>query len=152
MDLERQYENLLRYCYMKTKNKEIAEDIVQETYLKFWQSKSYKDTGKEEAYLYIIAKNLCMDEFRRPVTEDIDENDSIVDVKVESSQQIVDRIAIEEALEKLPEDLKEIVVLRYINDLAVNDVARVMKISRFAVNRRLKEGLSILRKYMQEGV
>lgn len=59
MDLKLQYEKLLRYCYHKTKSKDLAEDIVQETFLKFWQSHSYEDTGKELAYLYTIARNLC---------------------------------------------------------------------------------------------
>ena len=62
MDLKEQYEKLLKYCYMKMKDRNLAEDIVQETFLRFWQSKSYRDTGKEMAYLYTIARNLCMDE------------------------------------------------------------------------------------------
>ena len=33
-----------------------AEDIVQETFLKLWQGRSYQDTGKELAYLYVIAR------------------------------------------------------------------------------------------------
>ena len=52
MDLKEQYEKLLKYCYMKMKDRNLAEDIVQETFLRFWQSKSYRDTGKEMAYLY----------------------------------------------------------------------------------------------------
>ena len=72
MDLKVQYDRLLRYCYMKTKDKYIAEDIVQEIFLRFWQSHSYEDTGKEMAYLYTIARNLCMDEFRREKPLDID--------------------------------------------------------------------------------
>lgn len=151
MDFERQYVKLLRYCYMKVKNKEMAEDIVQETYLKFWENKSYKDIGKEEAYLYTIARNLCMDEFRRPVSENVEDHQEIQDVTSESDSQITDRIAIEDALDRLDGELREIVVLRYINDLSVNDVARIMGMSRFSVRRRVNEGLSILKKYMQEG-
>lgn len=64
MDLKVQYDRLLRYCYMKTNDKYIAQDITQETFLRFWQSHTYEDTGKEMAYLYTIARNLCMDEFR----------------------------------------------------------------------------------------
>ncbi len=56
MDLKEQYDRLLRYCYMKTKDRSLAEDIVQETFLKFWQSHSYENTGKEMAYLYTIAE------------------------------------------------------------------------------------------------
>ena len=59
------YEKLLRYCYMKTNDRLLAEDIVQEAYLRFWQNHHYKDTGKEMAYLYTIARNLCVDEFRK---------------------------------------------------------------------------------------
>jgi len=51
MDLKEQYDKLLRYCYAKIKHKDIAEDIVQESFLRFWKSRSYQDTGKELAYL-----------------------------------------------------------------------------------------------------
>ena len=37
MDLEEQYERLLRYCFGKVKNREQAEDITQEAFLKLWQ-------------------------------------------------------------------------------------------------------------------
>lgn len=59
MDLERQYEKLLRYCYMKTKNKELAEDIVQDTYLKFSLSRSiqYNCTAYLQCCHVFILKN-----------------------------------------------------------------------------------------------
>ena len=59
MDLKEQYDKLLKYCYMKTKDRFISEDIVQETFLRFWQSRKYEDTGKEMAYLYTIAREHC---------------------------------------------------------------------------------------------
>ncbi len=68
MDLEQQYDKLLKYCYAKTKNRELAEDIVQETFLRFWQVKSYRNMGKEMAYLITIARNLCLDAFKRKKT------------------------------------------------------------------------------------
>ena len=71
MDLQEQYSRLLRYCFVKTKDcfvktkdRYLAEDIVQESYLRFWQSHSYRDTGREMAYLYTIARNLCIRECR----------------------------------------------------------------------------------------
>ena len=63
MDLKEQYEKLLCYCYIKTRDRYIAEDIVQEAYLRFWKSYTYQDTGKELAYLYRIAKNLEAEEY-----------------------------------------------------------------------------------------
>lgn len=49
MNLKEQYEKLLRYCYMKTNDRLLAEDIVQEAYLRFWKGHHYEDTGKEMA-------------------------------------------------------------------------------------------------------
>ncbi|MCQ2493897.1 MAG: sigma-70 family RNA polymerase sigma factor [Lachnospiraceae bacterium] len=146
MDLKEQYEKLLRYCYMLTKDIDLAEDIVQETYLRFWQSHTYKDTNKELAYLYTIARNLCMDEFRKPKLEDIDACDELAGEHRYEPEARVDRLVIEEALEKLPQDLKELIVLRFTNEMNVTDIAKVIGISRFAVHRRLKEGLTLLRK------
>lgn len=150
MDLQEQYEKLLRYCYMKTKDRCIAEDIVQETFLRFWQSKAYKDMGKEQAYLYTIARNLCMDEFRRPVVFDIDNHLEISgDVKTDADKAI-EKIAVEQALSTIPGELREIVTLRYISDISVSDISQIMHMSRFAVYRRIKEGLALLRNLLEE--
>ena len=149
MDLKQQYDQLLRYCYMKTKDRYLAEDITQETFLKFWQSKTYEDTGKEMAYLYTIARNLCNDEFRKPQTIDIDDHPELIYEDSDSCQHIIERITIEQALDKLPDDLKEIVVLRYMNDISASDIGKILGISRFTVNRRVKEGLKLLKKQME---
>lgn len=151
MDLQEQYEKLLRYCYMKTKDRCIAEDIVQETFLRFWQNHTYKDTGKELAYLYTIARNLCMDEFRKTKSEDIDSFPELAaDGKYEPEKSL-DTIVIEKALEQLPEELREIIILRYTNDISVSDIGKIMNMSRFAVHRRLKEGLGLLKEMLEEG-
>ncbi|MBR2824818.1 MAG: RNA polymerase sigma factor [Solobacterium sp.] len=149
MDLNEQYDKLLRYCYMKTKDRFLAEDIVQETFLKFWKSHSYEDTGKEMAYLYTIARNLCMDEFRKNTMLDIDAYPNLFSCESLKSENVIDRIAIEDALEQLTEELREIIVMRYVSDMSVADIGKVMGISRFSVNRRLKEGLRILRKILE---
>ncbi len=149
MDLKEQYDKLYKYCYMKTKDRFTSEDIVQETFLKFWQSHSYEDTGKEMAYLYTIARNLCVDEFRKTKVLDIEDcRELSVD---DQSENMVDRIAIENALDKLPEDIKEIVVMRYISDMSSQNIGKVLGMSRFSVNRRLKEGLKLLEKLLEGG-
>ncbi|MBP5165634.1 MAG: sigma-70 family RNA polymerase sigma factor [Oscillospiraceae bacterium] len=145
MDLKEQYDKLLRYCYMRTKDSLLAEDIVQETFLKFWQSRSYKDTGKQMAYLYTIAGNLCKDVFRRKTILDIEAYPDLPARRDSEPENAIDGIVIEEALERLPEDLREIVVLRYVCGISAADIGKVMGISRFSVNRRLKAGLAALK-------
>lgn len=148
MDLKVQYDRLLRYCYMKTKDRFTAEDIVQETFLRFWQSHSYEETGKEMAYLYTIARNLCMDEFRREKPLDIDSYSELLEYQDMRTDYIMDSLAVTEALEKLPDNLREIVVLRYVSEMSSADIGKILNLSRFSVNRRLKEGLKILKNIM----
>ena len=149
MDLKLQYDKLLRYCYHKTKSEDLAEDIVQETFLKFWQSHSYEDTGKELAYLYTIARNLCTDTYRNQernleYPEDLPCPDS-------DPEQALNRIAVDTALEQLPEQLREMVVMRYVSELSAAEIGKIMNLSRFAVNRRVKEGLKLLKEQLKEG-
>ena len=151
MDLKEQYDKIFRYCYLKTKDRYLAEDITQETFLRFWESKTYRDTGKEIAYLYTIARNLCVDEFRRAPMEDIDAIEEKPDGYGEKSEGIAADLDICNALDKLPEELREIIILRYINGLSSAEIGKMLGISRFAVYRRVKEGLGIMKKILQEG-
>ena len=154
MDLKVQYDRLLRYCYMKTKDRFLAEDIVQESFLRFWQKRAYQDTEKEMAILYTIARNLCIDEFRRAAPqciESIEDHTELAACKEAEPESHLDRVAVEAALEELPEDLRELVVMRYVCEMSAADIGRIMKMSRFSVNRRLKEGLGRLKTILEGG-
>ena len=61
-------------------------------------------------------------------------------------------IDIDGALESLPDDLREIVVLRYLNEMSAADIGKIVGLSRFAVNRRLKKGLMMLKKILEKEV
>ena len=151
MDLKVQYDRLLRYCYMKIKDRFLAEDIVQEAFLRFWQKRSYQDTEKEMAILYTIARNLCIDEFRKTVPQSIEDHPELAACREAEPESHLDRVAVEAALEELPEDLREMVVMRYVCEMSAADIGRVMKMSRFSVNRRLKEGLGRLKTILEGG-
>ena len=71
MDIESYYDKIYKYIYFKVNNKNLAEDLTQETFLRYLKS----ECNEPERYLYTIAGNLCIDEYRRikPVfTEDED--------------------------------------------------------------------------------
>lgn len=60
------YEEIYRYCWWKVKNRDDAEDLTQETFLRFVQMLSdYSEQGKPRALLYTIARNLCINHYRR---------------------------------------------------------------------------------------
>ena len=152
MDIEQQYDKLLRYCYMKLRDRTLAEDITQETFIRFFESKDYHSIGKEMAYLYTIARNLCIDSFRKQKDELIEDLPAKIQEMPESRdkvESIVDRVSIEQALDSLTADEREAVVLRFSGELSVEDIAKSMDISRFAVRRRILSALEKLRKEME---
>ena len=69
---------------MKTRDKYIAEDITQETFLKFLNNHSYEEMGKQMAYLYTIARNLCIDYYRKIPECELDDNISDPSVRENS--------------------------------------------------------------------
>ena len=59
MDLSEQYDKIYRYCYFKVHHCQTAEDITQETFLRYFSKNLSLDSSKELPYLYTIARNLC---------------------------------------------------------------------------------------------
>lgn len=154
MDLEEQYDKIYQYCYFKLQHKQSAQDITQETFLRFYRQNLNLDNGKELPYLYTIAKNLCVDEFRRKSVVSIEASE-IEDMEVKTvydqSEKWIDGLALKSAIEKLPQEEQELLFLRYVNELSVASICRLVGISRFAVYRRISRSLKQLKEELKEG-
>lgn len=146
LDLNEQYDKIYRYCYFKTCNDQIAEDLTQETFLRYFSQKSYVSHGKPLAYLYTIAKNLCIDHYRKIKEESLGEE--ILACTVNNS--IETNIAINQALNVLPKDLQELILLRFVNELSIGEICEITSLSRFAVYRRIKDALKQLNLVLRE--
>lgn len=72
MDIEEQYDKIYHYCYFKIYDKQLAQDITQETFLRFYKQEFNFDSSKHLPYLYTIARNLCIDEFRKKAIESLE--------------------------------------------------------------------------------
>ena len=142
IDINDQYDKIFRYCYYKIHDRYIAEDLTQETFLRFLESPHYRDMGKELHYLYTIAGNLCKDAFHRRTAEELDEN--IADDK-DYEDFILTNVALGNAIKNLPEEDKEIIILRYINDVPIGVLGELFGMSRFRMSRRIKGILRHLR-------
>ena len=66
IDIEEQYDKIYRYCYYHLRDLERAEDVTQETFLRWFSSDTYRDRNQLLHYLYTVARHLCADEARRP--------------------------------------------------------------------------------------
>lgn len=149
MDLEEQYDKIYRYCYFKVHNKELAEDITQEAFLRFLGSENYSEGGKSLRYLYTIARNLCIDEYRRYRPEALDENVS-EEIQVKGHEdEVISKLVIKEALNKLPREDRELVLLRYVNEVPVGTICNIFGMSRFALYRRLNKVLDIMKQSLE---
>ena len=64
MNSEDQYDKIFRYLYFHLHDKHAAEDLTQETFLRFLKSRTYRDENRQLQYLYTIARNLCRQYYR----------------------------------------------------------------------------------------
>lgn len=146
LDLNEQYDKIYRYCYFKTYNNQIAEDLTQETFLRYFSHKSNISHGKPLAFLYTIAKNLCIDHYRKIKEESLEEED----LTYTENNSLETSIAIKQALNTLPKDLQELILLRFANELSIGEICDITSLSRFAVYRRIKDALKQLNLVLRE--
>ena len=119
--VKKYYSTIRNYCRLHTYTDCDAEDITQATFEHFFRSfRSYHHLGKTANYLYVIARNLCRDSYKKKrdiVMEELpDKGENPIAV-------IENKIDIEESIKKLPEDLQEVVILHYFQDLKLKEVA-----------------------------
>lgn len=144
LDIEEQYDKIYRYCYYRLRNREQAEDVTQETFLHWFSSDTYRNTGQVLQYLYTIARNLCVDESRKPFLEPLTEDMTATDTDPLLS------IALRIELDKLDGKDRELVLLRYVNEVPVGVLCKLYGISRFAMYRRLRGILKTLKNGLME--
>lgn len=145
LDVEEHYDKIYRYCYFKLHNTQLAEDITQETFLRFLECDSYKETGRPLAFLYTVARNLCMDEFRRKKPEPLPENFAQED----GTKGQEAGVFLSLAMEKLNAAERELILLRYVNEVSYADLTKIYKESRYVLYRRIKSILKKLRNFME---
>lgn len=155
-DWDVQYDKIYRYCYFKTGCRETAEDITQETFLRFWQSKSYRDTGQALQYLYTIARNLCIDEYRKHKTIILSELSAVSatgaagNISQDGEDHLLTQFAVREALSRLEEADRELLLLRYANDVPVSAIAGLLGCSRFSVYRKILQASRQFKEFLEK--
>ena len=144
--LEKAYDKIYRYVYFRVSDRTTAEDITQETFLRFIGK--YGDIHEYDIrYLYTIAKNLCIDEYRRFKTEPFtDEMEDMTGDKGIPEEMITVR----EAIDKLPVEDREILLLKYVNEEKAGTICKTLGISRFSLYRRQKNAEEKLRSMLEE--
>lgn len=138
------YKNQLYATILRmTKNPQDAQDLVQDAFIKVYRSlDKYDANGSFSGWLYRVAINNCMDEFRKKrysMTQiEIDEervvepnHPELVFLKKEKSRQL------ERLIATLPEDERLIILLRYVNEISYEEIGEVMDVPLSTVRNKL---------------
>ena len=147
-DISKQYDRLYRYCYYHTHNRILAQDIVQEAFTRYMERYGSLDEKNAVPYLYVIAKNLCIDHYRRQGTQaekylqdQIYEEDMLVGQSAaedNSQNSLITKLSVHRALSRLSEEERELLLLISVNEVSAREAGLILGISRFAVYRRLR--------------
>ena len=153
---EQHADAIYRHCYFRVYNEDLAKDLSQETFIKTWK---YVTEGKEikniKAFLYRVAVNLIIDHSRKKVTlvmDDLKEKEASLRLySMEST--MIDNFETKEIiamLDVLDEKYRQVIVMRYIDQLSPPEIADVLKISTNAVSVKLNYALKKLREVIKE--
>lgn len=155
------YARLCAYALRYVKTQEYAEDIVSDTFYRMWQKGDIKITSTVQGYLFQAVYNNCMyfirqhkSEFQKTkeVHAQINSNDiQLLDEFTESDSLIIKEIeeAIEEAINRLPEQAKAVFTLKRHQGLKNKEIAERLNISVKTVEMHMTRALSFLRKELK---
>ncbi|MCB0334392.1 MAG: RNA polymerase sigma factor [Bdellovibrionales bacterium] len=143
------YDPLYRYCYQYHGNRADAEDATQQTFLKAYQSlDSLQQDSSLKAWLYSIARNVCIDRSRRwkrflQLLPSVQE-DPLVEPKLTTLSR-----GLLELIQALPTKQREVFILRHWHDFSTDEVASLLSISNGTVKTHLKRAVDTLRKELE---
>ena len=137
---------LLRFCVSKLSNKEKAVDLVSDTFVRTWQ---YLQQGNsienEKSFIYTIARNLIIDEYRKKKNLSLDALiSSGFDVSTDGRKDIythIDNAFLIQEVSKLPAPYNSIIIMRYVNDFSVGHISLLTGNSENNVSVKIHRGL-----------
>lgn len=161
--ISRYKDKIYTSIYLLVKDKYLAEDIFQEVFIRIIDSlkgKGYSNEGKFLPWALRISHNLCVDHFRKvkrtPKITTSDEHD-IFEVLNFSEPNAENRLIQSQRHEKvrkmidlLPEDQREVIILRHYGDLSFKEIASITKCSTNTALGRMRYGLINMRKMTLE--
>jgi len=147
---------IFRYCLIRTSHREVALDLVQDTFSRFWTVLNRgENIANHRAFLYTVARNLIIDWYRKKKPDSLDglaeennidalimgEDDHRQDIEMETEARfLLDKISELEAQYQQP------VFLRFVEGLKPGEIAQIMNVSVNVASVRISRGIDRLRK------
>ncbi|MBI2010725.1 MAG: RNA polymerase sigma factor [Candidatus Colwellbacteria bacterium] len=146
---------IFRYLYYRLQNRERALELVQEVFTRYWQ---YLLAGKKiensKAFLYRSAANAFVNEIRTNKREvSLDEMLKVgFEVRYEDAEimMIAPQEQVVQRLKGISERYREVLVMRYIEEMKVKEIAQILGTSENNISARISRGLKQLRKIYEQ--
>jgi RNA polymerase sigma-70 factor (ECF subfamily) len=161
--ITRHKRKVFSYIYNLVKDRDVAEDLFQDTFIKVintLKGKNYNEEGKFLPWVMRIAHNIVIDYFRKAkkmqttsggndwnIFDSLNVFDDTVHDKMEKKQVRAD---VRKLIEKLPDDQREVLVMRHYEDLSFKEIAEISNISINTALGRMRYALINLRKLIEE--
>lgn len=156
--VDRYYDRIYGYLLRFLKDTDVAEDLLQETFLRVWRKRAdFKHIASFSTWIYTIAGNLARSEWRRrkrwrmlrlgPAQKEDEPDFELPDTAHEPDRKVGERLAVEKLVaevEKLPERYREVVVLRDMQGMTYEEIAGIVKVPVGTVKSRLNRGRLML--------
>jgi RNA polymerase sigma-70 factor (family 1) len=144
------YESIRNFVYYKTGEMDLAEDIVQEIFMKLWDKRSEIKQETVKSLLYVMAGNSIKSHFRH---QKVVFNFANSSTKEEQTQESADsnirqtelQNKIQKVLADMPEKSREVFLLNRMDNLVYSDIAERLGLSVKAVEKRMHEALLFIR-------
>lgn len=140
-------DKLYRFIYRNVKNKEKAEDIVQESFEKLWKNAANINAAKAKSYLFTTAYHAFIDLIRKEKRQILLEEEHIIHQSYHMSNHDIQEI-LHKAIEKLPPDQKAVVLLRDYEGYSYKEIAEITGLSETQVKVYIFRARSFLKQYI----
>lgn len=152
---------LFRHAFIRVSNREKAIDLVHDAFTKVW---SYIRDGYEidsfRPFLYKVLNNLIIDEYRKRKESSLDAMleldgvdegsfDELTESTVEVLAATIDGKKAFELLEELPDQYREVIVLRFVDQLGPKEISELIEESENIISVRIHRGLKLLRQKIE---
>jgi RNA polymerase sigma-70 factor (ECF subfamily) len=143
---DRHADEIFRFCLMKVSNKEKAEDLTQETFMRFWQAiRTGEAVRHDRAFLYTLARNLVIDWYRKKKESSLVVlQEEGIDFMGEGREDVEQAAHMNEVLaivNELDESSRDVILLRYVEGWSPQEIAELNGESANAVSVRLNRAI-----------
>ena len=147
---------IYRIIYGVVGQKETAEDLTSEFFIKLWQTADkFKDGNGHKGYLATIARNMAIDHVRKYKKEILEsftkENDDDVVLEPVSERdteaEVLEEVSIKEAISKLNEKEQQVINMKVLSEMTFQEISDILKIPMGTVTWRYREAIKKLRRY-----